>query len=84
MNPYDAIKRLQRSGRRDPQRAASPAPSVEILEFNRWGTCIAVRPFCHNNHYWQVYFDTNRAIVDVGAAAGFAVPEQRVVVRSQA
>jgi len=30
------------------------------------GTVIAVRPFCHTDHYWQVYFDTNKAIADSG------------------
>ena len=24
---------------------------------------IAARPFCNNDHYWQVYFHTNKAIV---------------------
>jgi small conductance mechanosensitive channel len=43
-----------------------------------------VRPSCNNSHHWQVYFDTNRAINDVGAAAGFAAPEQRVFVRNAA
>jgi small conductance mechanosensitive channel len=59
-----------------------PAASIEILEFNQWGTIIAVRPFCNNAHYWQVFFDTNKAINDVGASAKFAVPEQRVGMRS--
>jgi hypothetical protein len=29
-----------------------------------------VSPYTHANTYWQVYFDTNRAIVDVFTAAG--------------
>ena len=36
-----------------------PAPEVEILEFNLVGPVLAVRPFCHTDHYWQVYFDAN-------------------------
>jgi len=39
-----------------------PAPDVEILEFNSNGPVLAVRPNCHTDHYWQVYFDTNRVI----------------------
>jgi hypothetical protein len=39
-------------------------------------------PLCHNSHYWQVFFDTNRAIGEVGAKAAFDVPEQRFAVRS--
>ena len=84
VNPYDAIKRLQERLAAIPNVVPSPAPSIEILDFNAWGTLLAVRPFCNNSHYWQVYFDTNRAISDVGTAAGFAAPEQRVFVRNAA
>ena len=84
VNPYDAIKRLQERLAAIPNVVPSPAPSIEILDFNAWGTLLAVRPFCNNSHYWQVYFDTNRAINDVGAAAGFAAPEQRVFIRNAA
>ena len=34
----------------------------EILEFNAAGTKLVVRPYRHNDHYWQVYFDTNKAL----------------------
>jgi small conductance mechanosensitive channel len=77
VNPYDAIKRLSERVAQIPNIVANPAPSVEVLDFNAMGTVIAVRPFCHNNHYWQVYFDTNKAIVDVCSAANYAVPETR-------
>jgi small conductance mechanosensitive channel len=43
---------------------------------------LAVRPYCHTDHYWQVYFDTNRAIREAFGAAGFPVPEQHVVLRN--
>ena len=46
---------------------------VEILEFNEFGPKLAVRPYCHTNHYWQVYFDTNMTIADTLGAAGFPV-----------
>jgi len=77
VNPYDAIKRLSERVAKIPNIVATPAPSVEILDFNAMGTVIAVRPFCHNNHYWQVYFDTNKAIVDVCSEANYSVPETR-------
>jgi small conductance mechanosensitive channel len=60
----------------------SPAPDVEILDFNLAGPVLAVRPYCHNDHYWQVYFDTNRTIREAFGAAGFPVPEQHVVLRN--
>ncbi len=45
-----------------PHVLRTPTPHVEILTFNPAGSTLAVRPFCHNDHYWQVYFDANRAI----------------------
>lgn len=47
----------------------SPAVDVEILEFTEFGPKLAVRPYCHTQHYWQVYFDANRAIADTLGAA---------------
>ncbi len=55
---------------------ASPAPDVEVLDFTPMGPVLAVRPYCHTSHYWQVYFDTNRAIIATFGAAGYPVPEQ--------
>jgi small conductance mechanosensitive channel len=54
---------------------------VEILEFNLAGPVLAVRPYCHTDHYWQVYFDTNRSIRETFGTAGYPVPEQHFVVR---
>jgi small conductance mechanosensitive channel len=33
---------------------------------------IAVRPYAHNDHYWQVYFYTNAAILRVDREAGWS------------
>jgi small conductance mechanosensitive channel len=65
-----------------PNVMAEPAVVVDILEFNLVGPVLAVRPFCHNNHYWQVYFDTNRLLKDELGAAGFPAPmaAQKVIV----
>jgi len=82
VNPQDATRLLKERVAKIPNVMTNPAPSVEILEFTPWGPVIAVRPFCHNQDYWQVYFDTNRAIADVCQEASFAVPEQRVALRS--
>ena len=43
---------------------------------------LAVRPYCHTDHYWQVYFDTNKIIRETFGAAGYPVPEQHFVVRN--
>jgi small conductance mechanosensitive channel len=59
-----------------------PAPDVEILEFNLAGPKLAVRPYCNNEHYWQVYFDTNEVIRAVGAEFGLSAPASHVVVHA--
>ena len=52
-----------------------PAVEVNILEFNLVGPVLAVRPYCKNENYWQVYFDTNRVMSESLNAAGFPAPE---------
>ncbi|BDV42148.1 mechanosensitive ion channel protein MscS [Geotalea uraniireducens] len=68
-----------------PNVLADPSVQVEILEFTLVGPVLAVRPFCHNDNYWQVYFDGNRAIRESLAAAGFPapMPAQLVMVQNQ-
>ena len=64
---------------------AKPAVDVEILEFNLVGPVLAVRPYCHTDHYWQVYFDANKLMREALAAAGFPapMPAQMVLVNQQ-
>ena len=65
-----------------PNVLAEPPVDIEILEFNLVGPVLAVRPYCHNDHYWQVYFDTNKVLREALAEAGFPapMPAQNVVV----
>jgi small conductance mechanosensitive channel len=77
----DAIRRLKEALAKIPNVMREPAPDVEILEFNLAGPVLAVRPYCHNQHYWQVYFDTNRLIRDTFGQAGYPVPEQHYMIR---
>ncbi|MGG5874085.1 mechanosensitive ion channel family protein [Pseudomonas peli] len=51
-----------------------PAVDVEIIEFNLVGPVLAVRPYCHTDHYWQVYFDSNKMIKDALGEGGFPAP----------
>jgi len=67
-----------------PNVMQSPAPDVEILTFTLAGPVLAVRPYCNNKDYWQVYFDSNRIIKETVTAAGFAVPETHYAVRGGA
>lgn len=68
-----------------PNVRSEPAVDVEILEFNLVGPVLAVRPYCHTDHYWQVYFDGNRMIREALIAAAFPspMPAQMVLVQNQ-
>lgn len=81
VDPHEAIAKLRERLPKIANVIAVPAPSVELLEFNAMGTVLAVRPFCHNNHYWEVYFATNEAIADELTKAGYPVPEHHHYVR---
>lgn len=81
VDPKDAIARLKARVSQIANVQKSPEPVVEILEFNASGALLVVRPFCHNSHYWQVYFDTNKAIQEVCGTAGYPVPETRQATR---
>lgn len=65
-----------------PNVLAEPKVDVEILDFTLVGPVLAVRPYCHNDNYWQVYFDTNKMIREALAEAGFPapMPAQSVIV----
>ena len=70
----EAISRLRAAVAQIPNVLAEPAPDVSLLDINLLGTVLAVRPYCHNDHYWQVYFDTNDAMTRVAREAGWPAP----------
>jgi small conductance mechanosensitive channel len=78
----DAIARLKAAVAAIPNVAAAPAPEVSLLDLNLVGPVIAVRPFTHTDHYWQVYFDTNEAIVRVAREAGWPAPTPTQIMRT--
>jgi small conductance mechanosensitive channel len=82
VDPHQAIEMLKAGLAKIPNVLADPAPSVEILTFTMVGPVLAVRPFCNNKDYWQVYFATNLLIKESFTTAGFAVPEQHYMVRT--
>ena len=62
-------------GRTTEARASAPqAPGCRNPRFNGMGTVLAVRPYCHTDHYWQVYFETNRVIAETFEAAAIRYP----------
>ncbi len=76
VDPLKAIDTLRPAVQAVPNLVAEPKPLIDILEFNERGTLLVVRPFCHHNHYWQVHFDTNRAIALAFMQAKMPVPAE--------
>ena len=74
VDPLDAIARLKAAVAKIPNISKDMPPEVNLLDFRLEGPQIAVRPYTHTDHYWQVYFDTNEAIVRVCQEAGWPVP----------
>jgi small conductance mechanosensitive channel len=74
VDPLDAIARFKAAVAQIPNVAATPEPEINLLDMKLEGPQIAVRPYTHNNHYWQVYFATNEAIVRVCQEAGWPAP----------
>lgn len=75
---HKAMAMLKESVSKVANISKTPAVDVEILEFNEFGPKLAVRPYCHTNDYWQVYFDTNKTIADTLGSAGFPVATRPV------
>ena len=84
MDHNEAIKLLKERVSKVANITPNPPPDVEVLEFNFNGPVLAVRPYCHTDHYWHLYFDTNKVIRETFGSAGYPVPEQDFVVRNQA
>lgn len=78
----DIIQRLRTKIEAIPNVIKTPAPEIEILTFTQYGAVLAVYPYCSNDHYWQVYFDVNKAIASIGTDGGYRAPEQHMVVRN--
>ncbi|MEO0540123.1 MAG: mechanosensitive ion channel family protein [Cyanobacteria bacterium P01_A01_bin.105] len=84
VSPDQAIALLRDRLAQIPNIESEPAPEIDILEFNPMGPVLSVRPFCNNEHYWQVYFDTNKAISDAFGQANFPAPTQHFAVHQKA
>jgi small conductance mechanosensitive channel len=74
VSPDDAMAMLLKAVSAIPNVIADPAPVIEIIEFTESGPKLLVRPFCHNDHYWQVVYDTHKVIAATFGDAGFPQP----------
>lgn len=81
VDPLDAIERFKAAVAKIPNVSAEQPPEVNLLDMNLNGPVIAVRPYTNTAHYWQVYFDTNEAIVQVCKDAGWPAPTPTQITR---
>lgn len=80
-DPALAVARLKDRLKQIPNVTETPEPEVTIVSFTPFGPVLAVRPFCHNDHYWQVYFDGNMAIREVLGDSAFPGAAYPVVIQ---
>lgn len=81
VDPLDAIERLRAAVAKIPHVSTDKAPEISLMDINLVGPVIAVRPYTHTDHYWQVYFDTNEAIVRTCKDAGWPAPTPAQITR---
>jgi len=80
-HPDQAMQAIRRAVSQIPNVCQNPEPEIAILSFSESGPVLAVRPSCSNDHYWQVYFDTNKAIRDVLGESPFPAPSPTYVIK---
>ncbi|HLK68242.1 MAG TPA: mechanosensitive ion channel family protein [Bryobacteraceae bacterium] len=83
-DPKLAIARLKERIATIPNVCKTPPPEATILTFTPFGPVLAVRPYTHNENYWQVYFDTNLAISEVLGDSAFPGPTYPLAVHQKA
>jgi small conductance mechanosensitive channel len=81
VDPLEAIERFKAAITQIPNVSKEQPPEVNLLDMNLNGPVISVRPYTHTSHYWQVYFDTNEAIVRTCKEAGWPAPTPTQITR---
>jgi small conductance mechanosensitive channel len=80
-DPHKVVETLKARIAQVPNIVKEPAPDVVIMSFTPAGPVLAVRNYCNNLHYWQVYFDTNMAIREVLGDGAFPTPMPAYAIR---
>jgi len=73
-DPRQVVAALKQRIQKIPNVIAKPEPDVVISTFTAVGPVLAIRPYCNNENYWQVYFDTNMVIREVLGDGTFPAP----------
>lgn len=75
----DVLSKLRTAVAKVPNISNKIEPEIEVLSFSDEGPEFAVRPFCNNDHYWQVLFDTNKVIAKCIADNDWPAPASHEV-----
>lgn len=81
VDPLEAIERFKAAVAKLPNVSTERPPEVNLLGMNLNGPVVAVRPYTHTDHYWQVFFETNEMIVRVCREAGWPAPTPTQITR---
>ena len=81
VDPLEAIERFKAAVAKIANVSTEHPPEINLLDMNLNGPVIAVRPYTNNAHFWQVYFDTNEAIVRTCKEAGWPAPTPTQITR---
>jgi small conductance mechanosensitive channel len=76
----DAIARLKQAVGQVANIDQGKGVDVEVADYTEYGPKLVIRPYCHNSHYWQVFFDANRAIGECLAGAGYPAATKSISV----
>ena len=57
-----------------PKSLDSPAPTVAVMELADSSVNFMVRPWCHPDHYWDVYCDVTEQVKLAFDSAGISIP----------
>ena len=81
VDPVEAMNLVKHRVSQIENVLTSPEPVIEILNLSPTGSVLAVRPFCKNENYWQVYFDTNKTVMQAFGEAGYPPPNTTNFIR---
>jgi len=74
-----AREALVASMKKNPKVLQNPEPSVTVNKINQDGVELAVRPWCHPDEYWDVYFGVYEEGRNALMAAGIKGPQHQIL-----
>ncbi|MFZ1686161.1 MAG: mechanosensitive ion channel domain-containing protein [Flavobacteriales bacterium] len=79
MSLLKAREVLVASMKKNPNVLLTPEPSVTVNKINQDGVELAVRPWCHPDQYWDVYFGVYEEGREALITAGIKGPQREIL-----